>query len=99
MEFESSHLISVNSSKQGENGFIFSYEKDLKILSNLLRIIFGAINLCIIIFIIIVFTFKRISIIIPLYFNFFGTKGNALRKYQEEQNNFCDNIRYSFNKR
>ena len=99
MEFESSHLISINNSKQGDNGFIFSYEKDLKLLSNLLRIIFGAINLCIIIFAIIIFSFKRMNIIISLDFSFFGNKLNILKQYQEEQNHFCDNIRYSFNKR
>jgi FkbM family methyltransferase len=98
MELESSNLINVQKSKLIKNAESFSYEKDMKQLTNFLRTILGLINICILIIALFIFLFKNIDFGISFNFSFFSNQKEDLAHYQNIQNNFCDNIRLTVDK-
>ena len=99
MELESSNLIiNMNKSKNGKKEDFFSYQKDVKLLTNFLRIILGFLNVLIISSSSLIFFSKRIDQIIPLKLNYSKTTQKDLIHYQDIQHNFCNNVRYLANK-
>ena len=98
MELESSNLINVQKSKLIKNAESFSYEKDMKQLTNFLRTILGLINICILIIALFIFLFKNIDFGISFNFSFFSNQKEDLAHYQNIQNHFCDNIRLTVDK-
>ena len=99
MELESSNLIiNMNIPKNGKKEDFFSYQKDVKLLTNFLRIILGFLNVLIISSSSLIFFSKRIDQIIPLKLNYSKTTQKDLIYYQDIQHNFCNNFRYLTNK-
>ena len=98
MELESSNLINVHNSKLNKNAESFSYEKDMKQLTNFLRTILGLINICILIIALFIFLFKNIDFSISFSFSFFSNQKKDLAYYQNIQNHFCDNVRLTVDK-
>jgi FkbM family methyltransferase len=99
MELESSNLIiNMNKPKNGKKEDFFSYQKDVKLLTNFLRIILGFLNVLIISSSSLIFFSKRIDQIIPLKLNYSKTTQKDLIYYQDIQHNFCNNVRYLANK-
>ena len=97
MDIESSNLIKIKQSKQKRENEFFSYEKDLKQLTNFLKTILGIINITILIIALFIFILNKIDFNnISFIFNFFSNKN--LSYYQEIQNNFCNNAHLSINK-
>ena len=97
MDIESSNLIKIKQSKQKKENEFFSYEKDLKQLTNFLKTILGIINITILIIALFIFILNKIDFNnTPFIFNFFSNKN--LSYYQEIQNNFCNNAHLSINK-
>lgn len=97
MDIESTNLIKIKQLKQKKENEYFSYEKDIKQLTNFLKSILGIINLTILIITLFIFIFNKIDFNnISFNFNFFSNKN--LSYYQEIQNNFCNNARLSINK-
>ena len=95
MELESSNLIiNMNIPKNGKKEDFFSYQKDVKLLTNFLRIILGFLNVLIISSSSLIFFSKRIDQIIPLKLNYSKTTQKDLIHYQDIQHNFCNNVRY-----
>ena len=82
MELESSNLINVQKSKLIKNAESFSYEKDMKQLTNFLRTILGLINICILIIALFIFLFKNIDFGISFNFSFFSNQKEDLAYYQ-----------------
>ena len=97
MELETSKLIII---KTPYNlNLQFSFEKDIKRFNNFLRPLLGLINIFLILFLFMVFIFTRlISFLRNFDFIFLKDKILNLEKYQNIQNNFCDNIRNLYNK-
>ena len=99
MELESSNLIiNMNKPKNGKKEDFFSYQKDVKLLTNFLRIILGFLNVLIISSSSLIFFSKRIDQIIPLKLNYSKTTQKDLIYYQDIKHNFCNNVRYLANK-
>ena len=99
MELESSNLIiNMNKPNNGKKEDFFSYQKDVKLLTNFLRIILGFLNVLIISSSSLIFFSKRIDQIIPLKLNYSKTTQKDLIHYQDIQHNFCNNVRYLANK-
>ena len=99
MELESSNLININNSRTGRCFKMFSFEKDIKKLTNLLHSVLGVINLSIILFAFIFFLFNRIKdFICSINFDFLKKKSKDLRYYQDPQHYFCDNVGKLFNR-
>ena len=96
MDIESSNLIKINKSKQKKQNDDFSYEKDIKQLTNFLKTILGIINITILIIAFLIFIFNKIDFNISFIFNFFSNKN--LSYYQEIQDNFCNNAHLFINK-
>ena len=97
MDIESSNLIKIKQSKQKRENEFFSYEKDLKQLTNFLKTILGIINITILIIALFIFILNKIDFNnISFIFYFFSNKN--LSYYQEIQNNFCNNAHLSINK-
>ena len=96
MDIESSNLIKINKSKQKKQNDDFSYEKDIKQLTNFLKTILGIINITILIISFLIFIFNKIDFNISFIFNFFSNKN--LSYYQEIQDNFCNNAHLFINK-
>ena len=98
MELESTHLI-IKNLKQGTEIKIFSYEKDMKQLTNLLHSVLSIINIFIIMVAFIFFLLNQIKEFISfLFFNFNNKIQKDLRYYQDIENNFCDNFGKLYNK-
>jgi hypothetical protein len=96
MDIESSNLIKINKSKQKKQNDDFSYEKDIKQLTNFLKTNLGIINITILIIAFLIFIFNKIDFNISFIFNFFSNKN--LSYYQEIQDNFCNNAHLFINK-
>ena len=71
MDIESSNLIKVNQSKPKKQNEFFSYEKDIKQLTNFLKTILGLINITLLIIVSFIFMFNKIDFNISFNFNFF----------------------------
>lgn len=98
MELESTHLI-IKNLKPGTEIKIFSYEKDMKQLTNLLHSVLSIINIFIIMVAFIFFLLNQIKEFISfLFFNFNNKIQKDLRYYQDIENNFCDNFGKLYNK-
>ena len=98
MDIESSNLIKVNQSKPKKQNEFFSYEKDIKQLTNFLKTILGLINITLLIIVSFIFMFNKIDFNISFNFNFFFHSKENLSYYQEIQNNFCNNAHLFINK-
>ena len=92
MELETSKLILIKT--RYNLNLHFSFKKDIKRLNNFLRSLLGLINVFLTLFLFMFFLFIRlISFLRNFDYIFLKDKISNLEKYQNIQNNFCDNIR------
>ena len=101
MELESTNLIFTKNFTHLAIPLSISYEKDIKIFIKFFLSTMGLINVFIILVLLIIFLFNGIkSFVNPFELHFLnGTSKDLLNYYQDEQNNFCDNIRNLYNKK
>ena len=96
MELELSNLIHM---KKLNSDITFSFQKDIILFKNLLKSILWFLNVFIIIFILIIFLFDKITkLFSSINFTFFKNNEKHLEFYRDMQQQFCDNIHNLYNK-
>ena len=99
MELELSNLI--NAKKLNPNIIFetYSYQKDIILFKNLFKPIFGSLNVFIIISILIIFLFAKITKLNnSINFTYFKNNEKHLEFFRDTQQQFCDNFHNLYNK-